>query len=99
MIIKLSKKKVLQKPNLLNNQTCLGTNQCVFRKEKNKGYLNMNFKDGATNVEYVWMSLKDTSKFNTPGIPQPGLLQTGHPGGVNVFEWQFWAAAGFCGLE
>ena len=53
MIIKLSKKKVLQKTNLLNNQTCLGTNQCVFRKEKNKGYLNMNFKDGATNVEYV----------------------------------------------
>ena len=44
-------KKFLRKPILLNNQKCLGTNQGVFRKEKTKGYSNMNIGIGVTNVE------------------------------------------------
>ena len=51
---RLSKKKVLRKPNLLKNQTCLGTNQGVIqKKKKNKGYPNMNFENTVTNVEFV----------------------------------------------
>ena len=62
-------KNLLRKPNLLKNQTCLDTNQGVFRKKETNGYLNMNFKNHVTNVEYVWMSLKVSSKLNIPGIP------------------------------
>ena len=49
------------KPNWLKNQTCLGNNQGVFRNEEIKGHRD-------TNVEYVWMNLKATLKFNIPGI-------------------------------
>ena len=41
---KLSKKKILWKPNLFKNQTRLGTNLGVFWKEETKAYLNENTK-------------------------------------------------------
>ena len=53
----------------------------------------MNFKNHVTNVDDVWVSLKVTSIFKIPGIPRPG-----HPGGVNLFEQQFWTPAGACDL-
>ena len=40
----------------------------VFRKEKIKGYPNITSNKGVTNVKYVWISRKVTSKFNIPGI-------------------------------
>ena len=61
-------KKFLRKPFLLNHQKRYYTNQGVFLKEETKGYLNMNFKKGVTNIDYVWMSLEVTSKFNIPVI-------------------------------
>ena len=30
--------------------------------------------------------------------PQPGMLLSGHPGGVNWYEWKFWTPAVFCDL-
>ena len=59
-----TRKKFLGKPNSLRNKTCLGPKQGVYQKEKTKGYINMNL-----NVEYVWMILKVTEKFNFPGVP------------------------------
>ena len=47
------RKKFLRKPNLLKNQTCLGTNQGVVQKKETKGYPNMNFENTVTNVEFV----------------------------------------------
>ena len=64
---KIFKICLLQKSNLLKNKTHLGTNQGVIRKEKSRGYLNINFKNGSTNVEYVLMSLTFTSIFYIPG--------------------------------
>ena len=46
-------KMFLQKPILLNNQNCLGTNWGVFQNEETKGYLNMISKIGVTNIDYV----------------------------------------------
>ena len=51
----------------ISQKTCLGTTQGMIRKDKYKGYLNMNLQSCVTNVEYVWMSLKITSSFYIPG--------------------------------
>ena len=38
------------------------------------------------------------SKFNIPGMTQPGLLLPGHPGGVNWYEQRFWTPADICDI-
>ena len=47
------RKKFLQKPNFINKQTCLGTNQGVFQKEETNEYLNWDFENCVTNVEFM----------------------------------------------
>ena len=59
--------KLLRKLFLLNHLKCVDTNQGVFQKEETEGYLKMNLKK-ITNIEYVWVSLEVTSKFNFPVI-------------------------------
>ena len=63
-----SRKKSLQKPNLLKNHKCLCTHQGVYQKDKIKGVLRYELQNDITNVENVQMSLKATSKVNFPGI-------------------------------
>ena len=48
-----TRQKFLRKPNFLNNQTCLGTNQGVFQKDETKGYLNVDFDNGVINVKFM----------------------------------------------
>ena len=60
----IKEKKLLRKPFLHNQQKCFNADQILFRKEETKCYLNRNFKKGVSNVDYVWMSLKVTSKLN-----------------------------------
>ena len=70
---------------------------CVSEREI-YDYLNINFKNSVINVDNEWVSLKFTSKFENPGIPEAGMLLPGHPGGVNWFEWEFLTTAGLCDL-
>ena len=74
----LNQKIVAWKSTLIGHQ----------RNQKKKlGYTTVNLKKNSViNVVYVWGSLKVTSTFNIPGIPQIALFLPGHPGGVNVFK-------------
>ena len=51
---------------------------------------------GSPNVEYVWVSLKVTSKWNFPRIPPTWNASTWLSRWV--YEWPLWTPAGFCDL-
>ena len=66
------RKEFLREPNLLKNQTCLGTKQGVFRKDKTEGYLLINLKkQNYTNLICVngpkcYPKIKDS--WNNPNL-------------------------------
>ena len=79
----------------LPSQTCLGTSQGVFQKDKTKGYTNKNWKMVLQMMDMCeWASMLPQNSIFLESPP----TWNGHPGEVKWYERYFRTEGDFCDL-